>query len=111
MATRLDFNENYTHVSDLIKRWIHPGFREEALEFLEACKKNVQSIQGDLETDITNLEEKVEDLENEVRELQENFVDFELFETENLGIGKIEYRTDNLKLQSKMHDFIIELKN
>jgi predicted nucleic acid-binding Zn-ribbon protein len=81
---------------------------EEALEFWEAVRDEIT----DLNDEVSNLEEEVEDKESKITKLENELLNTE-FEGEviDCGIGTIEYRTDNLKLQSIMEDFKEQLEH
>ena len=65
--------ENYKHLATLINKWMHSGYKEEAMEFLDAIKRDCiseNSCTKELEEEIEDLKTKVDELEYEVEELK-----------------------------------------
>lgn len=91
---------------DYLKEFIEGN--EEALEFWEAVRDEIT----DLNDEVSKLEEDVEDKESEITKLENELSNTE-FEGEVIDcvIGTVEYRTDNLKLQSIMEDFKEKLEH
>lgn len=76
---------------------------DEAIEFLDAIENEITSLKDgvkNLETENNSCNSEINELMMEVEELRQPD-----FETIDCGIGTIEWRADNLKLQQIMEDF------
>lgn len=84
---------------------ISPGteFYEEISEFIDYIDEETTDLMNEvklLKSEIESKDDKITDLKGELE-----YCESESFETIDCGIGTIEYRTDNLKLQILMEDF------
>lgn len=89
---------NIEHLRDIIETSnLSPKKYEEALEFMEAIETEIT----DLNDKVTTHQETNRELETKINELEDEDTrdDFEVIDC---GYGTIEWRSDNLKLQTYM---------
>jgi alanyl-tRNA synthetase len=81
---------------------------EEALEFLEAMEKERIDEVDELKNRLKDKDEEISGLESDLSDAQQQKENYEVIDC---VIGTIEYRTDNLKLQSIMEDLKEQLEH
>lgn len=96
---------NTEHLRDLFGKVLiyDKKLSEEIHEFIDAIDKEVT----DLNDKIISLEEEGDSRDSEIIDLEQQIegLEDEALETIDCGIGIIEYRTDNLRLQMLMQEF------